>query len=88
MVHREDETQHGGLMDIQNVGVIGAGVMGSGLAQNLAQTGHKVILIDVAEDILTRSRHNIDQNIRFQQMFNKNVNLECETKYGERRDDK
>jgi len=63
-------------MDIQNVGVIGAGVMGSGLAQNLAQTEHNVILIDIAEEILTRSKQNLVRNIRFQQMFNKNVKLE------------
>ena len=36
---------------------------------------HSVLLL-VSEDILTRSRHNIDQNIRFQQMFNKNFELE------------
>lgn len=76
MVPCGGEPQHRGLMDTQNAGVIGAGVMGSGLAQNLAQTGYKVILIDIAEDILARSRHNIDQNIRFQQMFNKNDKLE------------
>lgn len=63
-------------MGIQNVGVIGAGVMGSGLAQNLAQTGHKVILIDIAEEILTRSKQNVVQNIRFQKIFHNNVKLE------------
>ena len=31
-------------MSIQTVGVIGSGVMGVGVAQNLAQSGHNVIL--------------------------------------------
>jgi 3-hydroxybutyryl-CoA dehydrogenase len=63
-------------MEIKNVGVIGAGVMGSGLAQNLAQTGYQVVLIDIAEDILAHSKQNLVQNIRFQQMFNKKIKLE------------
>jgi len=42
-------------MEIQTVGVIGAGVMGTGVAQNLAQTGHSVILIDISADILERA---------------------------------
>jgi 3-hydroxyacyl-CoA dehydrogenase len=39
-------------MSIQTVGVIGAGVMGVGVAQNLAQAGYNVILVDIADDIL------------------------------------
>jgi len=30
------------------VGVVGAGVMGAGVAQDLAQTGHQVVLVDVS----------------------------------------
>lgn len=58
-------------MDIQVVGVIGAGVMGIGVAQNLAQTGHQVILIDIAEQILERAKQEIQKNIRFQSFFKK-----------------
>ena len=39
-------------MEIKVVGVIGAGVMGGGLAQNLAQTGTHVLLIDISEKVL------------------------------------
>jgi 3-hydroxybutyryl-CoA dehydrogenase len=59
-------------MKIQVVGVVGAGVMGIGIAQNLAQTGHQVILIDVSEDILQKALMQIKNNIRFQGFFNKN----------------
>ena len=58
-------------MNIQTVGVIGAGVMGTGVAQNLAQTGHLVMLIDISEDILARAEEEISNSIRFQGLFNK-----------------
>ncbi|MBF0153437.1 MAG: 3-hydroxybutyryl-CoA dehydrogenase [Magnetococcales bacterium] len=53
------------------VGVIGAGVMGVGVAQNLAQCGMQAILIDVSEEILDRARQQIFNNIRFQGFFTK-----------------
>jgi 3-hydroxybutyryl-CoA dehydrogenase len=53
------------------VGVVGAGVMGVGLAQVLAQTNHQVILVDLTEDILSRSKSAIERNIRFQNFFRK-----------------
>lgn len=63
-------------MKIKVVGVVGAGVMGIGLAQNLAQTGHQVILVDVSEEILERANAQIKKNIRFQGFFNKNEKIE------------
>lgn len=48
------------------VGVIGAGVMGSGVAQNLAQSGFNVVLIDIAESALERARGEIRNAVRFQ----------------------
>lgn len=63
-------------MKIQVVGVVGAGVMGIGIAQNLAQTGHQVVLVDVSEDILEKARTQIKHNIRFQGFFNKNKQAE------------
>ncbi|MEP7340682.1 MAG: 3-hydroxyacyl-CoA dehydrogenase NAD-binding domain-containing protein [Acidobacteriota bacterium] len=56
-------------MDVRVVGVIGAGVIGAGLAQNLAQTGHSVILTDVSDEILDHARQAIRQNLRFQTLF-------------------
>lgn len=53
-------------MTDQVVGVIGAGVMGIGVAQNLAQSGFKVVLIDIAQAALDRARAEIRNNVRFQ----------------------
>jgi len=53
------------------VGVVGAGVMGSGLAQTLAQTGTQVLLVDVSEAVLDKAKAGIKQNLRFQRMFGK-----------------
>ncbi|WP_332978112.1 3-hydroxyacyl-CoA dehydrogenase family protein [Microcoleus sp. A003_D6] len=63
-------------MKIQTVGVIGAGVMGVGVAQNLAQTGHHAVLIDISDDILERAKQEIKNNIRFQGFFNKKEKTE------------
>jgi len=63
-------------MNIQNVGVIGAGVMGKGVAQNLAQTNHKVVLIDISEDILEKAKSDITNNLRFQGFFNQAKKVE------------
>ncbi|MEH2170911.1 MAG: 3-hydroxyacyl-CoA dehydrogenase NAD-binding domain-containing protein [Nostoc sp.] len=62
-------------MNIQTVGVVGAGVMGIGVAQNLAQTDHQVILVDISEDILDKAKHEIRNNIRFQGFFKKGVDV-------------
>ena len=58
-------------MEIRKVGVVGAGVMGIGLGQNLAQTGHEVVLVDVADEALGRARQEIQKNLRFFGMFQK-----------------
>lgn len=46
------------------IGVIGAGVMGVGVAQNLAQTGHEVTLVDTSEEILAGALATIRRNCR------------------------
>lgn len=56
-------------MNVKTVGVIGAGVMGIGVSQSLAQTNHQVILVDVSQEILDRARQEIRKNIRFQGFF-------------------
>lgn len=48
------------------VGVIGAGVMGSGVAQNLAQSGFRVVLVDRAEKALEGAKTAIRNAVRFQ----------------------
>ncbi|MEJ6480705.1 3-hydroxyacyl-CoA dehydrogenase NAD-binding domain-containing protein [Nostoc punctiforme UO1] len=64
------------MREIQTVGVVGAGVMGIGVSQNLAQTGHQVILVDVSEDILNHAKQEIRNNVRFQGFFQKNSEVE------------
>jgi 3-hydroxybutyryl-CoA dehydrogenase len=56
---------------VGTVGVVGAGVMGVGLGQNLAQTGHRVVLVDVAGATLDQAREEIRKNLRFTGMFRK-----------------
>lgn len=51
------------------VGVIGAGVMGVGVAQNLAQTGHEVILVDTSEAILAEALATIWHNCRMSRLL-------------------
>jgi 3-hydroxybutyryl-CoA dehydrogenase len=51
--------------------VVGAGVIGSGVTQDLAQTGHRVILVDVSNEVLDQARETIRNNIRFQGLFTK-----------------
>jgi 3-hydroxybutyryl-CoA dehydrogenase len=51
------------------VGVIGAGLMGGGVAQNLAQSGFEVKLIDLTDDILEKSKAAIQDNIRLSAFF-------------------
>src|SRR4051812_30833819 len=46
------------------VGVVGAGVMGQGVAQALIATGRRVILIDRSEDILQTALRTIRQRLR------------------------
>lgn len=63
-------------MEIRTVGVVGAGVMGIGLGQNLAQTGHDVVLVDVADAVLDHARQEMQKNLRFQGMFTKDAKKE------------
>jgi 3-hydroxybutyryl-CoA dehydrogenase len=49
--------------EIKDVGVIGAGTMGSGIAQVVASSGRKVVLIDVSEASLDRGMKNIEKSL-------------------------
>ncbi len=50
-------------MSIKRVGVIGAGTMGSGIAQVFAQAGFKVQLVDVSQPMLDRARKSIEVSL-------------------------
>ena len=60
------------LEDIRCVGILGAGVMGGGIAQCAIQTGKKVIVRDLTEEICDNAR-DVILNARFG--FNKAVEL-------------
>ncbi|XP_068126672.1 hydroxyacyl-coenzyme A dehydrogenase, mitochondrial [Hyperolius riggenbachi] len=49
---------------IKHVTVIGGGLMGSGIAQVAASTGHTVVLVDQTEDILKKSTKNIQESLK------------------------
>lgn len=49
--------------NIKTVAVIGAGIMGEGIAQNFAQAGLSVRLVDQERDILDRCLHQIEMNL-------------------------
>jgi 3-hydroxybutyryl-CoA dehydrogenase len=59
----------GDRMSIRTVGVLGAGVMGTGVAHALAETGHRVILVDLGEEQLQGARRNIDRNLRLYRLM-------------------
>jgi len=48
---------------IQEFVVIGGGLMGAGIAQVGAQTGHKVTLVDLSSDVLEKSAKRIETSI-------------------------
>ena len=60
------------LEDIKCIGILGAGVMGGGIAQCAIQTGKKVIVRDLTEEICDNAR-DVILNARFG--FNKAVEL-------------
>jgi len=50
-------------MDISTIGVVGAGTMGSGIAQAFAQAGFPVRLVDVADPLLDRARRGVEKSL-------------------------
>ena len=54
---------------IHHTAVIGAGVMGIGVAQSLAQAGYAVVLVDVAEAALVKAKSEIHRGARFHHLL-------------------
>ena len=48
---------------IRQVGIVGAGTMGNGIAQVFAQSGYAVMLVDVAQAMLDRARATIEKSL-------------------------
>ncbi len=66
-ISQQDNQRNGEVMTL--IGVVGAGVMGVGVAQNLAQTGHDVVLVDKDEEILAAARATIWRNARMSRLM-------------------
>ncbi len=49
--------------DIKKVGVVGAGTMGSGIAQVVSTTGREVVLIDVSDKVLDKGMKGIESSL-------------------------
>src|SRR5581483_4271422 len=50
--------------EIRNIAVVGAGLMGHGIAQECALCGYSVALTDVSADALDRARASIEANLQ------------------------
>src|SRR5690554_5907061 len=59
---KEDDT-------LMRIGVIGAGTMGSGVAQGLAQSKIQTVVLDVNDEKLEHSKAEIQHNLRFRSLF-------------------
>jgi 3-hydroxybutyryl-CoA dehydrogenase len=51
-------------MSIQKVGVVGCGLMGSGIAQTCAQAGLEVVVREVNEELLDKGLKSIEKNLQ------------------------
>lgn len=63
MISRGLATSVSAMAPIKHVTVIGGGLMGSGIAQVAAQTGHNVVLVDVNEQVLSKSKAAIEKSL-------------------------
>src|SRR5262249_21813431 len=64
------------MTDLKVIGVVGAGVMGRGLSQDLAQHGYRVHLIDVDAAILDDAKKSIRRTLRADQMLQRKPGAE------------
>ncbi|MBW1950627.1 MAG: hypothetical protein JRJ18_13985, partial [Deltaproteobacteria bacterium] len=53
-----------GVRDIQKVGVLGAGIMGHGIAMSFVMEGFPVTLYDVNQGVLDVASHHIEEGLR------------------------
>ncbi len=56
---------------MSTVGVVGAGVMGAGVSQALAQAGHRVVLVDIVEAALDRARADVRNGVRMSALLDR-----------------
>ncbi|RPI76082.1 MAG: 3-hydroxybutyryl-CoA dehydrogenase [Desulfobacteraceae bacterium] len=60
-------------MEIKKIGIIGAGIMGSGIATNFASEHFEVVLTDISEIALEKARTGMGNFLRFQVMLKKTI---------------
>ncbi len=60
-------------MGLEKIGIVGAGVMGVGIATDLVLHGIDCFLIDLTEDLLKEAKEKIWNNIRFAPLINKSA---------------
>ena len=51
------------LEEIHNISVLGAGIMGHGIAQSFLMGGYPVMLYDIQESILETAKSHIEKNL-------------------------
>ncbi|MEU6309451.1 3-hydroxyacyl-CoA dehydrogenase NAD-binding domain-containing protein [Streptomyces sp. NPDC047014] len=56
-------------MSVSKIGVIGAGTIGRGVAQSLAQSSFEVVLVDIAESQLVSAMNQMERDLRMQSLF-------------------
>jgi 3-hydroxybutyryl-CoA dehydrogenase len=50
-------------MTIRKVGVVGGGLMGSGIAQVVSQAGFSTVICEVSQELVAKSRQVIEKNL-------------------------
>lgn len=63
-------------MLLKKIGVVGAGVMGRGVALNFSMFGYKVTLLDLSEEILENCRQELLKDLRFQGLINPKLKVD------------
>lgn len=57
------------------IGIVGAGVMGQGIAERFSTFGWEVVLVDKDEQILKQAKEKIERSLRLKQMFQKGMDI-------------
>lgn len=67
------DTEGGSTLPITRIGVIGAGTIGRGVAQSLAQSSYEVTLVDISKSQLASARAQIEQDLLMQGLFRRDL---------------
>lgn len=62
---------------IKNIGVVGAGTMGAGIAQVVARAGFNVTLLDLSEELVEHAKHSITNSLRVEVEKDRITESEC-----------